>query len=57
MNNTENLLVVHNKKLAEQYAKNWQEHERHSEVYMGGSDKKIEIRRRRYRWMQDLKLF
>jgi phosphatidylserine/phosphatidylglycerophosphate/cardiolipin synthase-like enzyme len=34
-NNAENLLVIHDKKLAEQYAKNWQEHEKHSEVYAG----------------------
>ena len=30
-----NLLVIHDKKLAEQYMKNWQEHERPSEVYVG----------------------
>jgi phosphatidylserine/phosphatidylglycerophosphate/cardiolipin synthase-like enzyme len=34
-NNTENLLVIRDKKLAERYMKNWQEHERHSEVYVG----------------------
>jgi len=34
-NNTENLLVIRDKKLAERYIKNWQEHERHSEVYVG----------------------
>jgi phosphatidylserine/phosphatidylglycerophosphate/cardiolipin synthase-like enzyme len=33
--NAENLLVIHDKKLAERYTKNWQEHERHSEVYVG----------------------
>ena len=33
-NNAENLLVIHDKKLAERYIKNWQEHERHSEVYV-----------------------
>lgn len=33
-NNAENLLVIHDKKLAERYTKNWQEHERHSEVYV-----------------------
>jgi ABC-type branched-subunit amino acid transport system ATPase component len=32
-NNAENLLVIRDKKLAEQYIKNWQEHERHLEVY------------------------
>jgi phosphatidylserine/phosphatidylglycerophosphate/cardiolipin synthase-like enzyme len=34
-NNAENLLVIRDKKLAEQYMKNWQDHERHSEVYAG----------------------
>jgi len=34
-NNSENLLVIRDKKLTEQYTKNWQEHERHSEVYTG----------------------
>ena len=34
-NNAENLLIIHDKKLAERYIKNWQEHERHSEVYAG----------------------
>ena len=34
-NNAENLLIVHDKKLAERYTRNWQEHERHSEVYVG----------------------
>ena len=33
-NNAENLLVIHNKKLAERYIKNWQEHVRHSEDYV-----------------------
>ena len=32
-NNAENLLVIRDKKLAERYTQNWQEHERHSEVY------------------------
>jgi phosphatidylserine/phosphatidylglycerophosphate/cardiolipin synthase-like enzyme len=31
----ENLLMIRDKKLAEGYTKNWQEHERHSEVYTG----------------------
>jgi phosphatidylserine/phosphatidylglycerophosphate/cardiolipin synthase-like enzyme len=31
--NAENLLVIRDKKLAERYIKNWQEHERHSEVW------------------------
>jgi phosphatidylserine/phosphatidylglycerophosphate/cardiolipin synthase-like enzyme len=34
-NNAEELLVIHDKKLAERYTENWQEHERHSEVYVG----------------------
>jgi phosphatidylserine/phosphatidylglycerophosphate/cardiolipin synthase-like enzyme len=34
-NNAENLFVIHDRKLAERYIKNWQEHERHSEVYVG----------------------
>jgi phosphatidylserine/phosphatidylglycerophosphate/cardiolipin synthase-like enzyme len=34
-NNTENLLIVHDRKLAERYIKNWEEHEKHSEVYPG----------------------
>jgi phosphatidylserine/phosphatidylglycerophosphate/cardiolipin synthase-like enzyme len=34
-NNAENLLVIRDKKLADRYIKNWQEHERHSEVYVG----------------------
>jgi phosphatidylserine/phosphatidylglycerophosphate/cardiolipin synthase-like enzyme len=31
--NAENLLVIHDRKLAALYTKNWREHERHSEVY------------------------
>ena len=34
-NNAENLLVIRDSKLAERYTKNWQDHERHSEVYTG----------------------
>jgi phosphatidylserine/phosphatidylglycerophosphate/cardiolipin synthase-like enzyme len=33
--NAENLLVIRDKKLAERYTENWQEHERHSEAYTG----------------------
>jgi len=33
--NAENLLVIRDRKLAERYIKNWQEHDRHSEVYVG----------------------
>ena len=32
--NAENLLVIHDRKLAERYIKNWEEHEKHSEVYL-----------------------
>ena len=34
-NNAENLLVISDKKLAERYMKNWEEHAQHSEVYAG----------------------
>ena len=34
-NNAENMLVIKDKKLAERYIRNWQEHERHSEIYKG----------------------
>jgi phosphatidylserine/phosphatidylglycerophosphate/cardiolipin synthase-like enzyme len=34
-NNAENLLVIRERKLASAYTKNWQEHEKHSEVYGG----------------------
>jgi phosphatidylserine/phosphatidylglycerophosphate/cardiolipin synthase-like enzyme len=34
-NNAENLLVIHDKKLASLYTKNWQEHAQHSDVYVG----------------------
>jgi phosphatidylserine/phosphatidylglycerophosphate/cardiolipin synthase-like enzyme len=33
--NAENLLIIHDNKLAERYTKKWQEHEKHSEVYSG----------------------
>ena len=33
--NAENLLVIRDEKLAERYIENWQEHERHSEIYVG----------------------
>ncbi|MFH0813785.1 MAG: phospholipase D-like domain-containing protein [Pseudomonadota bacterium] len=33
--NAENPLVIHDKRLAERYIRNWQDHERHSEVYVG----------------------
>ena len=32
-NNAENLLIIHDKKLASIYTKNWQEHAQHSKVY------------------------
>jgi len=34
-NNAENLLVIHDKQLADRYIKNWEDHARHSEVYVG----------------------
>ena len=34
-NNAENLLVIHDKVVAERYTKNWEEHGKHSEVYVG----------------------
>lgn len=34
-NNAENLLVIHDRKLAERYTKNWEDHARHSEAYAG----------------------
>lgn len=34
-NNAENLLVIHDKKLAERYVENWKVHDQHSEVYAG----------------------
>jgi phosphatidylserine/phosphatidylglycerophosphate/cardiolipin synthase-like enzyme len=34
-NNAENLLIIHEKKLAERYTRNWQEHGQHSEIYVG----------------------
>jgi len=34
-NNAENLLVIRDKKLAERYTKNWQDHAQHLEVYAG----------------------
>ena len=36
-NNEENLVVLSDKRLAEQYAKHWQEHADHSETYAGRS--------------------
>jgi len=33
--NAENVLVIHDRRLAERYTKNWHEHERHSEGYVG----------------------
>jgi phosphatidylserine/phosphatidylglycerophosphate/cardiolipin synthase-like enzyme len=34
-NNAENVLVIHDRRLAERYKKNWQDHAKHSEVYAG----------------------
>ena len=36
-NNAENLLVIHDKKLAARYTENWQKHAEHSEIYTGRS--------------------
>jgi phosphatidylserine/phosphatidylglycerophosphate/cardiolipin synthase-like enzyme len=33
--NAENLLIIHDRKLAEKYAKNWLEHAQHSNLYIG----------------------
>jgi len=40
--NAENLLVIRDRKLAERYMKNWHEHERHSEVYVGRERKETQ---------------
>ena len=34
-NNAENLLVIHDRKLAERYTRNWKEDAQHSEIYVG----------------------
>jgi phosphatidylserine/phosphatidylglycerophosphate/cardiolipin synthase-like enzyme len=34
-NNAENLFVIRDKQLAERYIRNWQDHDKHSEVYIG----------------------
>ena len=34
-NNAENLLVIHDKALAERYNRNWEDHAKHPEVYVG----------------------
>ena len=34
-NNAENLLVTNDKKVAERYTKNWEDHAKHSEIYIG----------------------
>jgi phosphatidylserine/phosphatidylglycerophosphate/cardiolipin synthase-like enzyme len=33
--NAENSLVIHDRNLAESYTKNWEDHAKHSEVYIG----------------------
>lgn len=33
--NAENLLIIHDRKLAEKYVKNWQDHAQHSDPYIG----------------------
>jgi phosphatidylserine/phosphatidylglycerophosphate/cardiolipin synthase-like enzyme len=37
--NAENLLVIHDSKLADRYVKNWQDHAQHSKVYTGKAGK------------------
>jgi len=37
--NAENLLVLHDSKLADRYVKNWQDHAQHSNVYTGKAGK------------------
>jgi len=37
--NAENLLVIHDTKLADRYAKNWEDHAQHSKVYTGRAGK------------------
>ena len=34
-NNAENLLIIHDNKLADLYRKNWEDHSRHSKIYSG----------------------
>ena len=34
-NNAQNLLIIHDKKLASLYIKNWQDQAQHSDVYVG----------------------
>jgi phosphatidylserine/phosphatidylglycerophosphate/cardiolipin synthase-like enzyme len=33
--NSENLLIIHDRKLAEKYVKNWLDHAQHSDAYIG----------------------
>jgi phosphatidylserine/phosphatidylglycerophosphate/cardiolipin synthase-like enzyme len=47
-NNAENLLVIHNRKLAERYIKNWLDHERHSEVYAGRGGNRARLSSRNF---------
>jgi phosphatidylserine/phosphatidylglycerophosphate/cardiolipin synthase-like enzyme len=37
--NAENLLIIHDRKLAEKYVKNWQEHAKHSDLYVGNGER------------------
>jgi phosphatidylserine/phosphatidylglycerophosphate/cardiolipin synthase-like enzyme len=39
-NNAENLLIIHDRKLAEKYVKNWLEHAQHSDAYIGNGVRK-----------------
>jgi phosphatidylserine/phosphatidylglycerophosphate/cardiolipin synthase-like enzyme len=38
-NNAENLLIIHDEKMASLYVKNWQDHGQHSKVYTGKGGK------------------
>jgi phosphatidylserine/phosphatidylglycerophosphate/cardiolipin synthase-like enzyme len=38
--NAENLLIIHDKKLASFYIKNWHDHAQHSEIYIGRGTRK-----------------
>lgn len=41
-NNTENLIIIYDKKLASLYTKNWQDHAQHSEIYTGRGEEKTQ---------------
>ncbi len=39
--NAENLLIVHDRKLAEKYVNNWHEHAQHLKLYVGSGVTKV----------------